>query len=195
MAVSLPIPEWQDPQADQPARVVLAGGCFWCVEGVFRQVAGILSTVSGYCGGRAEDANYERVCSGTTGHAEAVEILYDPGQIQFGQILQVFFGVAHDPTQKDRQGNDRGRQYRSAIFFVNDAQADMIRAYIAQLERASCFASPIVTEIEPLVAFYPAEDYHQDYARRNPHQPYVCAVAKPKIQALAAIFPQYEKKP
>jgi peptide-methionine (S)-S-oxide reductase len=194
MAVSVPVPEWQDPEADVPGRIVLAGGCFWCVEAVYRELHGVLSVTSGYSGGTAEDAEYRRVCSGTTSHAEAVDLRYDPKTLHFGQILQVFFGVAHDPTQKDRQGNDIGRQYRSAIFFLNDAQADMIRAYIAQLERERYFVQPIVTEIEPLQAFYPAEDYHQDYARRNPEQSYICAVAQPKIRAFAQIFPQYRKK-
>ena len=191
---ALPLPDWQDPDADAPGRIVLAGGCFWCVEGVYRELAGVQSVVSGYAGGRREEADYRTVCSGTTNHAEAVELRYDPKNLQFGEILQVFFGVAHDPTQRDRQGNDVGRQYRSAIFFVNDAQADMTRAYIAQLEKEGSFAQPIVTEIEPLAAFYPAEGYHQDYARRNPQQPYICAVAQPKIQALATIFPQYRRK-
>ncbi|MEY2341840.1 peptide-methionine (S)-S-oxide reductase MsrA [Acidithiobacillus sp. IBUN Pt1247-S3] len=191
---ALPLPDWQDPEADLPGRIILAGGCFWCVEGVYRELAGVQSAVSGYTGGRREEADYRSVCSGATNHAEAVELRYDPEKLQFGEILQVFFGVAHDPTQRNRQGNDIGRQYRSAIFFLNDAQADMIRAYIAQLEKGECFAQPIVTELEPLQEFYPAEAYHQDYARRNPGQPYICAVAQPKIHALAAMFPEYRRK-
>ena len=190
----LPLPDWQDPEADVPARIVLAGGCFWCVEGVYRELAGVQAVLSGYAGGQEKDANYRAVCSGATDHAEAVELRYDPQQLRFGQILQVFFGVAHDPTQRDRQGNDIGRQYRSAIFFLNDAQADMVRAYIAQLEKGGFFRQPIVTELQALDTFYPAEEYHQDYARRNPDQSYICAVAQPKIQALASLFPQYRRK-
>ncbi len=194
LKTALPLPAWQDPDADTPGRIVLAGGCFWCVEGLYRELDGVESVVSGYTGGRAEEADYRTVCSGSTNHVEAVDLHYNAAQLNFGQILQIFFGVAHDPTQRDRQGNDVGRQYRSAIFFLNDAQADMIRAYIAQLEAAGYFSQPIVTEILPLETFYPAEAYHQDYARRNPDQPYICAVAQPKMHALAALFPQYRRK-
>ncbi|MEP1897364.1 MAG: peptide-methionine (S)-S-oxide reductase MsrA [Alloalcanivorax venustensis] len=187
-----------DPVEDVPTdqdvgRAVLAGGCFWCVEAVYQPLDGVQSVVSGYAGGDAESANYEAVCSGRTGHAEVVEVRYDPHRISFGALLKLFFAVAHDPTQKDRQGNDRGPQYRSAIFPMDDAQRKVAEDYIQQLGNAGAFTAPIVTTLEPGHPFHPAEDYHQDFARRNPNQPYITHVAKPKLEKLHAAFPELLK--
>lgn len=184
----------EDVPTDQDAgRVVLAGGCFWCVEAVYQPLDGVQSVVSGYAGGDAASANYEAVCSGRTGHAEVVEVRYDPRRISFGALLKLFFAVAHDPTQKDRQGNDRGPQYRSAIFPVDEAQRKVAEDYIQQLNNAGAFTAPIVTTLEPGHPFHPAEDYHQDFARRNPNQPYITHVAKPKLEKLHAAFPEMLK--
>lgn len=187
-----------DPVEDVPTdqdvgRAVLAGGCFWCVEAVYQPLDGVQSVVSGYAGGDAESANYEAVCSGRTGHAEVVEVRYDPHRISYGALLKLFFAVAHDPTQKDRQGNDRGPQYRSAIFPVDEAQRKVAEDYIQQLGNAGAFTAPIVTTLEPGHPFHPAEDYHQDFARRNPNQPYITHVAKPKLEKLHAAFPELLK--
>jgi peptide-methionine (S)-S-oxide reductase len=187
-----------DPADDLPAdrdagRAVLAGGCFWCVEAVYDALDGVDSVVSGYIGGDADTATYEAVCGGHTGHAEAVEVRYDPRKVRFGELLKLFFSVAHDPTQRDRQGNDRGPQYRSAIFPVDDDQERVARAYIKQLESAGAFTAPIVTTLESGHVFFPAEDYHQDFARRNPRQPYIQHVAKPKLDKLHAAFPDMLK--
>ncbi len=182
-------PAWQDPEADAPGRAVFAGGCFWCVEAVYRQIEGVSQVVSGYAGGKPEHADYRTVCTGMTDHAEAVDIRFDPEKIGFGQLLQVFLGVAHDPTQKNRQGNDIGPQYRSAIFAVNDAQADVARAYMGQLEREGVFHHDLVTEVQMLEKFYPAEEYHQDYARLHQDQPYICRVSRPKVDRLRQMFP------
>lgn len=165
-------------------RIVLAGGCFWCVEAVFLAVDGVVQVASGYAGGDAATANYEAVCSGTTGHAEAVDIRYDPARVSFGELLKLFFSVAHDPTQLNRQGHDRGTQYRSAIFYESEDQKAVAEAYIEQLDAAGVYPQPIVTTLEPLPVFYPAEAYHQNYAARNPYQPYVMAVAAPKVEKL-----------
>ena len=184
----------EDVPTDQDAgRAVLAGGCFWCVEAVYQPLDGVQSVVSGYAGGDAESANYEAVCSGRTGHAEVVEVRYDPHRISYGALLKLFFAVAHDPTQKDRQGNDRGPQYRSAIFPVDEAQRKVAEDYIQQLNNAGAFTAPIVTTLEPGHPFHPAEDYHQDFARRNPNQPYITHVAKPKLEKLHAAFPELLK--
>ncbi len=184
----------EDVPTDQDAgRAVLAGGCFWCVEAVYQPLDGVTSVVSGYAGGDAASANYEAVCSGRTGHAEVVEVRYDPRRISFGALLKLFFAVAHDPTQKDRQGNDRGPQYRSAIFPVDEAQRKVAEDYIQQLNNAGAFTAPIVTTLEPGHPFHPAEDYHQDFARRNPNQPYITHVAKPKLEKLHAAFPEMLK--
>src|ERR1700736_1257181 len=168
-----PDPKADSALADKPgqSRVVLAGGCFWCVEAVYKNLDGVSSVKSGYAGGTAETADYETVSSGTTNHAEAVEVVYDPSRISFGQILKVFFSIAHDPTQLNRQGPDTGRQYRSAIFYADDEQKRVAEAYIDQLNKARVFDQPIVTEVGPLEAFYQAETYHQDYAARNPLNP------------------------
>lgn len=183
-----------DPELDPPLvdigtkRAVLAGGCFWCTEAVFKELAGVLSIRAGYAGGTAETANYRAVCSGKTDHAEAIELLYDSARISFGQILKIFFTIAHDPTQMNRQGDDRGRQYRSAIFTVDDVQRKVASAYVAQLEGAGIYSAPIKTALEPLRGFYEAEALHQDYAARNPAQPYIAHTTKPKIDSLHRYF-------
>ena len=186
-----------DPVRDFPLsgtarteEAVLAGGCFWCVEAVYRQLDGILSVTSGYAGGTAETANYKTVCSGTTDHAEAVKIEYDASKVSYGQVLKIFFSVAHDPTDLNRQGNDVGRQYRSAIFFANDEQRKLAQDYIHQLNEARVFRRPIATTLEPLNGFYNAEDYHQDYAARNPNQPYIACVAMPKVEKVRKYYPE-----
>ncbi|MCE5231841.1 MAG: peptide-methionine (S)-S-oxide reductase MsrA [Mizugakiibacter sp.] len=183
-----------DPERDLDAgdaterSAVLAGGCFWCVEAVFRELDGVLEATSGYAGGRAADADYRTVCSGTSGHAEAVRVRYDPRRLSYGQLLKVFFAVAHDPTQRDRQGNDIGTQYRSAIFHADADEREVAQAYIRQLDAAGAFAAPIVTALEPLEAFHPAETYHQNYAALHPQQPYIALVSTPKVEKLRTYF-------
>lgn len=175
---------------------VLAGGCFWGVQGVFQHVKGVGNAVSGYAGGDKRTAVYEIVGSGLTGHAEAVQISYDPRQVSYARLLQIFFSVAHDPTQLNRQGPDTGPQYRSAIFPTNDAQARIAKAYIAQLGQARAFPAPIVTTIEPGRAFFPAEGYHQDFLTRNPHHPYIVINDLPKVEQLKRLFAeQYRAEP
>lgn len=187
---AFPDPEFDPPAADaERAEAVLAGGCFWCTEAVYRQLEGVLEVVSGYSGGSAESANYEAVCSHTTEHAEAIRIAYQPQRLSYGQLLKVFFSVAHDPTQIDRQGEDVGRQYRSAIFHADAIQREIAQRYIAQLDAAGVFDAPIATRLEPLQAFYPAEAYHQDYAARHPDQPFIRAAAQPKVAKLRKAFP------
>ena len=176
-----------DPAATS-AEVVLAGGCFWCTEAVYRQLDGVLDVVSGYAGGSAESANYRDVCSGETDHAEAIRIHYQPAKISFGQLLKVFLSAAHDPTQLNRQGNDQGRQYRSAIFYADDDQRDVASAYLDQLEEEAVFSSPVATTLERLSTFYPAEAQHQDYAARNPAQPYIAAVSAPKVAKVRKLY-------
>jgi peptide-methionine (S)-S-oxide reductase len=170
-------------------KAVFAGGCFWGTQSVFERVRGVLQTTVGYSGGTAETATYDQVSSETTDHAESVEIVFDPSQITYGQLLRIFFSVAHDPTQKNRQGPDVGRSYRSVIFWVNKDQERIAKAYIAQLDAAHVFPSKIVTDVTPLDAFYRAEDYHQDYALHNPNNPYIQVCDRPKIEALKAQFP------
>lgn len=170
------------------ASAVVAGGCFWCTQAVFGEIDGVLEVEAGYCGGDAASASYERVCSGMTDHAEAIRIHYDPQRIGYGRLLKVFFAIAHDPTQIDRQGNDRGRQYRSVIFCIDDSQRAIAQAYIRQLDAAQVFDAPIATEVVPLAAFYRAEDYHQDYAMHHPQQPYIALVAAPKVARLREHF-------
>lgn len=167
---------------------VLAGGCFWCVEAVYLQLDGVRSVKSGYSGGTAETANYETVCGGRTGHAEAVEIRYDPAKLSYGKLLKVFFSIAHDPTTRDRQGADVGRQYRSAIFYADDEQQRVAEAYIKQLDSAKVFDRPIVTEVIPLERFFEAEAYHQNYAARNPGQPYIAYTAAPKVKKVRQYY-------
>ena len=175
------------------SRAVLAGGCFWCVEAVYKNLKGVSSVKSGYAGGSAETADYETVSSGTTNHAEAVEVVYDPSRISYGQILKVFFSIAHDPTQLNRQGPDTGRQYRSAIFFADGEQKRVAEAYIDQLNKARVFDGKIVTELTPLEAFFTAETYHQDYAARNPLNPYIVVNAQPKVRKLLSYLASQEK--
>ena len=187
------------PAAEQPAnaaaapatqeKAVIAGGCFWGVQAVFQHVKGVSNAVSGYAGGQANTANYNAVSSGRTGHAEAVEITYDPKQVSYGQLLQIYFSVAHDPTQLNRQGPDHGTQYRSAVFPANDSQRKVAEAYIAQLNKTGVYPKPLATTIEPLQAFYPAEDYHQDYLVRNPNSMYIVINDVPKVENLAKTFP------
>src|SRR6202165_5416246 len=183
--------EFPDPVVDTAladktgqSRAVLAGGCFWCVEAVYKNLEGVSSVKSGYAGGTADTADYETVSSGTTNHAESVEVVYDPSRISYGQILKVFFSIAHDPTQLHRQGPDTGRQYRSAIFHADDEQKRVADAYIDQLNKAHVFDRPIVTEVVPLERFFEAETYHQDYAARNPLNPYIVINAQPKVRKL-----------
>lgn len=175
---------------------VLAGGCFWGVQGVFQHVEGVTSAVSGYAGGDADSANYKTVSRGTTSHAESVEIIFDPSKISYGNILQIYFSVAHDPTQFNYQGPDVGPQYRSAIFPTNEEQARVAKAYIAQLDQAKVYGDTIVTTIESGHSFYPAEDYHQDYLTLNPTSPYIVINDLPKIENLKRIFPElYRAEP
>jgi peptide methionine sulfoxide reductase msrA/msrB len=171
----------------QRAEAVFAGGCFWCVEAVFRQLDGVIDVTSGYAGGAADTANYETVSTGRTGHAESVRITYDPRKISYEKLLQVHFAT-HDPTTLNRQGNDVGTQYRSAIFYANDEQKQLAEAMIADLNAAKVYHHPIVTSLEPLKGFYPAEAHHQNYCALNPHQPYVRAVAMPKVAKVRAKF-------
>lgn len=194
MALKIDPRKFPDPAEDLPsegdsAALVLAGGCFWCTEAVFRLLDGVSAVRPGYAGGSADTANYKSVCSGRTGHAEAIEIRYDPSTVTYGQILKIFFSVAHDPTQLDRQGGDIGSQYRSGIFYANEEERRIAEAYIRQLDRAGIFGAPIATRLEPFEQFFPAEEYHHDYAVRNPNQPYICAVSDPKVRKLKESFP------
>ena len=175
------------------SRAILAGGCFWCVEAVYKNLDGVTSVKSGYAGGTADTADYETVSSGRTDHAESVEVVYDPSRITYGQIIKVFFSIAHDPTQLNRQGPDTGRQYRSAIFYADDEQKRVAESYIDQLNKAHVFDRPIVTEVVPLEAFYQAETYHQDYAARNPLNPYIVINAQPKVRKLRSYQKSKEK--
>lgn len=190
------------PAADQPhgantqEKAVIAGGCFWGVQAVFQHVKGVSGAVSGYAGGQAASANYNAVSGGRSGHAEAVEVTYDPAQVSYGQLLQIYFSVAHDPTQLNRQGPDHGTQYRSTVFPANDSQRKVAEAYIAQLNQAGVYPKALATTIEPLQAFYPAEDYHQDYLVRNPNSMYIVINDIPKVENLAKTFPErYRDKP
>jgi peptide-methionine (S)-S-oxide reductase len=168
---------------------VIAGGCFWGIQAVFQHVKGVVSATSGYSGGSIKNPGYELVSSGETGHAESVKIIYDPSQITYGQLLRVFFSVAHDPTELNRQGPDTGTQYRSAIFYGNDEQKRVASAYIAQLQQAKVFPRPLVTQVVPLTAFYPAEAYHQNYAERHPDSLYIVVNDAPKVAHLRTQFP------
>ena len=187
-ALPAPVTDEQAPAARFEVAVV-AGGCFWGVQGVFQHVKGVTSAISGYAGGEQRTAEYEVVSSGTTGHAESVQVTYDPHQITYGRLLQIYFSVAHDPTQLNRQGPDYGTQYRSAIFPMNDEQAKIASAYIAQLEGSHVFASKVVTKIERGRTFYPAEAYHQDFLTLNPGYPYIVINDLPKIHELERLFP------
>jgi peptide-methionine (S)-S-oxide reductase len=197
MSFAAPNPPIPPPSADaslalKPGKetAVFAGGCFWGVQSVFQRVKGVISTAAGYSGGSAITATYKQVVTETTGHAESVEVVYDPSRITYGQLLRIYFSVAHDPTQLNRQGPDVGTSYRSAIFYTNAEQQRLAKAYIAQLDTQKVFAKPIVTEVTPLKAFYKAEDYHQDYAYYNPDNPYIQVCDRPKIEALKEQFPE-----
>jgi len=183
-AVDIPAGSVKGPQT-----AVFAGGCFWGVEAVFRHVKGVSKAVSGYAGGAAKTADYERVSTGSTGHAESVEVTYDPAQVSYGELLRIFFSVAHDPTQLNRQGPDYGTQYRSAIFYMSDEQKRVAQAYIAQLGQAKAYPSPIVTQVIALPAFYAAEAYHQNYLALHPTQPYIVMHDLPKLAQLKQQFP------
>jgi peptide-methionine (S)-S-oxide reductase len=195
---TIPAPAVDTPaaQAKTSEVAVLAGGCFWGMQGMFEHVKGVTKVVAGYAGGSATTAHYEIVGTETTGHAESVEITFDPKQVSYGQLLQLYFSVAHDPTQLNRQGPDSGPSYRSEIFYTTPDQERIARAYVEQLTKANVFKSPIVTKIEPLKGFYAAEDYHQDYLIHNPRQPYIVFNDLPKIDALKRVYPDmYRDKP
>ncbi|MDR9467851.1 peptide-methionine (S)-S-oxide reductase MsrA [Marinospirillum sp.] len=191
-AEDFPLPAELEPEGERDAEglktLVVGAGCFWCVEAVFQALEGVREVVSGYAGGSKESADYEQVCSGTTGHAEVVKIRYDAQVISRGRLLQVFFSVAHNPTQLNRQGGDRGTQYRSVIFYSNSAEKAQAEGYMHLLESLPAWSAPLATRLEPLEAFYPAEGYHQNFVRQNPGQPYVQAVATPKLEHLQRAF-------
>jgi peptide-methionine (S)-S-oxide reductase len=194
--VRLAAPAYDAPASAAQETAVFAGGCFWGVQAVFQHTRGVVNAVSGYAGGPADQAKYELVVSGNTGHAEAVQVTFDPQLISYGKLLQIYFSVAHDPTQLDRQGPDHGPQYRSALFHSSALQKEVAERYIAQLEAERAFPARIVTKLAPLEAFYPAEPYHQDYATRNPHSPYIVAFDKPKIANLKSLMPEvYREEP
>ena len=190
-ATAVPDPTVDESLAPQKgqATLVVAGGCFWGIQAVFQHVKGVTSATSGYSGGTVKNPNYEQVSSGETGHAESVQIIYDPSQITLGQLLKVFFSVAHDPTELNRQGPDSGTQSRSAIFFSTPDQQRIAQAYVQQLDQAEVFSSPIVTQITPFKAFYRAEDYHQNYATLHPDNPYIATFDLPKVEHLQQQFP------
>jgi len=188
----IPPPAVDVPLAKQAGKetAVFAGGCFWGVQSVFQRVKGVRTTTAGYSGGTAKTATYQQVITETTGHAESVQVIFDPARITYGQLLRIYFSVAHDPTQLNRQGPDVGSSYRSAIFYTSEDQKRLAQAYIAQLDQAKVFEQRIVTEVTPLKAFYRAEDYHQDYAYYNPENPYIQVCDRPKIEALKQQFPE-----
>ena len=198
--MSLTIDPWSfpaaefDPKGEGTKSIVLGGGCFWCVEAVFKELNGVTDVRPGYAGGTGATADYTTVSSGRTDHAEVVEVVYDAARIGLGEILKVFFAIAHDPTEVDRQGPDVGRQYRSAIFYADEMQREVAERYMDQIEREGVFDEPLATELVPLQAFYVAEDDHHDYAARNRHQPYIRAVAQPKIEAIQAYKEHQEKE-
>jgi peptide-methionine (S)-S-oxide reductase len=196
-AVVLPAPVLDNPRTEGPLQTaVLAGGCFWGVQGVYQYTKGVKQVLSGYSGGDKSTAEYEKVSTGRTGHAESVQIVFDPKEISYGEILRIYFSVAHDPTELNRQGPDVGTQYRSAIFYAGAQQQRIAQAYIAQLEKAHAFRRQIVTRVDPLRGFYPAEAYHQDFLIRNPSYPYIAINDLPKIANLKRLFPeQYREKP
>jgi peptide-methionine (S)-S-oxide reductase len=196
-AVAIPAPAFDEmPSSAATATATFAGGCFWGVQGVFQRVQGVLKAVSGYAGGKQETAHYETVGGGTTGHAETVQITYDPSKITYGKLLQIYFSVAHDPTQLNRQGPDRGPQYRSTIFPADAKQREIAEKYIAQLNAAHVFPAKIVTTLEDGRAFYPAEAYHQDFLVRNPDYPYIVINDIPKVKNLSQMYPDiYRTQP
>jgi peptide-methionine (S)-S-oxide reductase len=192
VALVVPAAATDNPKTAGPMqKAVLAGGCFWGMQGVFEHVRGVRGVLSGYAGGDKATAEYETVSTGRTGHAESVQISFDPQQISFGEILRIYFSVAHDPTELNRQGGDVGTQYRSSIFFEDDAQRVIAQAYIAQLDGAKVFKRKIATRLDPLKGFYPAENYHQDFLIKNPTNPYIVYVDLPKIGDLKKLFPNY----
>jgi peptide-methionine (S)-S-oxide reductase len=197
-SIAVPAPDVDEPMpAGVPSETaVLAGGCFWGVQGVFQHVKGVTEAESGYTGGLRETANYETVSTGTTGHAESVRITYDPTQVTYGQLLQIFFSVVQDPTQLNRQGPDEGTQYRSAIFAQDTTQKRVAESYVAQLNRDAVFPSPIVTSVSPKTDFFPAEQYHQDFLNSNPSYPYIATNDMPKLNDLKRLFPElYRDQP
>ena len=195
-ATVVPPPAFDPPNAAARESAVVAGGCFWGVQAVYQHTRGVLNAVSGYAGGDPQRANYQSVSSGSSGHAEAVSISFDPKLVSYGRLLQIFFSVAHDPTQRDRQGPDSGPQYRSAIFFQGPAQRQVAERYIAQLDAAKVFPARIVSQLVELPAFFAAEADHQDYATRNPHSPYIARFDAPKIANLQRLFAaQYRDTP
>ena len=190
-AVSIPVAAVDNPKADGgPQTAVLAGGCFWGIQGVFEHVRGVHQVLSGYAGGKKDTAQYETVSGGNTGHAESVQITFDPKEVSYGELLRVYFSVAHDPTQLNRQGPDAGTQYRSSIFYADETQKKIAAAYIAQLDQAHLYRHKIVTRVDPLAGFYPAEGYHQDYLVHNPNQPYIVINDLPKILHLKQTLPE-----
>lgn len=194
--VRLPKPAVDEALASSPGQetAVVAGGCFWGIQAVFQHVKGVVSATSGYSGGAANTAEYETVSTGSTGHAESVKIVYDPSKVTYGELLQVFFSVAHDPTELNRQGPDQGTQYRSVIFYGNAEQKKIADAYIAQLDQTKVYSQKIVTQVVPLKAFYPAEGYHQNYATLHPDNPYIARFDAPKVAALEKVFPNLYRK-
>jgi peptide-methionine (S)-S-oxide reductase len=193
-AASFPGPTVDEDRSEKKTEtVVVAGGCFWGVQAVFDAVKGVSGAVAGYAGGSKANAHYEIVSTGTTGHAESVQVTFDPSQVSFGRLLEIYFSVVHDPTELNRQGPDEGTQYRSEIFYTTEEQKRVAEAYIQQLTAAKVFKHPIVTKVAPLRAFYRAEDYHQDYVAHNPHQPYVAYNDLPKLTNLRATFPELLK--
>ncbi len=194
MAAAFPDPAVDNKTQKGKQVAILAGGCFWCTEAVFQQIEGVEKVVSGYSGGDAASAKYEIVSTGKTGHAETVQVTFDPQKISYGQILKVFFDVAHDPTQLNRQGPDVGPQYRSAIFYNSPEQKKIAEAYIKQLDQAKVYKSPIVTQVVEFKAFYPAEEHHQNFCNRNPRNPYVVGVALPKVEKTKEKLPELVKK-
>jgi len=196
-AVTLPAPAVDNPRTAGPVQTaVLAGGCFWGVQAVYQYTKGVKQVLSGYSGGEKSTAEYEKVGTGSTGHAESVQIVFDPREISYGDILRIYFSVAHDPTELNRQGPDIGTQYRSAIFYADASQRRIAEAYIAQLQKARAFRRPIVTRVDPLKGFYPAEAYHQDFLVKHPYHPYIVFNDLPKIANLKKVFPErYRDKP
>jgi peptide-methionine (S)-S-oxide reductase len=192
--INPPLVDIPDSTPSETGRAVFAGGCFWGVQAVFQHTKGVTSAVSGYAGGTPATPSYEQVSSGATGHAESVEITFDPKQISYGRLLQIYFSVAHDPTQLNRQGPDGGTQYRSEIFATSEAQQRAAEAYISELDNAHVFAHRIVTKVERLMAFYPAESYHQDYATLHPDSPYIAHYDLPKIASLKKLYPEFYRE-
>jgi peptide-methionine (S)-S-oxide reductase len=189
---ALPMPAVDNPKTAGPLQTaVMAGGCFWGVQGVFEHMRGVKKVLSGYSGGEKSTAEYEIVSTGRTGHAESVQIVFDPNEVSYGELLRVYFSVAHDPTQLNRQGPDVGTQYRSNIFFSDESQKKIAMAYISQLDKSGVFKRPIVTRVDPLKGFYPAEKYHQDFLIKNPNWPYIVVNDIPKIQSMKKVFPVY----